>query len=290
MVIVKVMGGLGNQMFQSALYRSLETEGREVCMDLSHIRKYGNNHNGYELERIFGLKYQEAPETEMKRLADLQLTYWGRLKRKIGGIRKTTHYLEQNYAYKPQILQNENIYLEGYWQTEKYFIKIRETILKDFTFPEIEDEKNKRLMENIQHSNSVGIHIRRGDYLEDNNLESHGRVCDIKYYQKAVEYIKRHVSKPAFYVFSDDMEWVKENLNLENAQFVNWNHKTDSYRDMQLMSICNHQIIANSTFSWWAAWLNENPQKIVVVPSTWINGMDTPDIWCEEWVKIGEDN
>lgn len=289
MVIVKVMGGLGNQMFQSALYRRFEVEGKEVYMDLSHIKKYGDSHNGYELERIFGLKYQEAPESEMKRLANLQLTYWGRFKRKIGGIRKATHYLEQTYEYKPQILQNENIYLEGYWQTEKYFIDIRKTILKDFIFPGIVDERNKEIIESIDNSNSVGIHVRRGDYLQEENLESRGGICTVKYYQEAVRHIKKYVSEPVFYIFSDDMEWVKENLEVGNAVFINWNHKNDSYRDMQLMSRCKCQIIANSTFSWWAAWLNQNPQKIVVTPSKWMNGKGNPDILCEGWVKMNGD-
>lgn len=289
MVIIKIMGGLGNQMFQAALYKSMEIEGKEVKADLTHIQKYGNNHNGYELKRIFGLNLVEASENEINKYADLQLTLWGRVKRKIGGIRKATHYLEQTYEYKPEILELNTIYLEGYWQTEKYFKNIRSEILKMFTFPNIVGEKNKECLSEVSNSESVAVHIRRGDYLTGDNLDNYGNICTKDYYNSAIDYIRNHVSNPFFYVFSDEIEWVQENFDFGNVRLVNWNSGNNSFLDMQLMSLCKHQIIANSTFSWWAAWLNQNPDKLVIMPAKWMNHIENPDIGCEGWIRLGAD-
>lgn len=289
MVIIKIMGGLGNQMFQAALYKSMEIEGKAVKADLTHIKKYGNNHNGYELQKVFGLDLVEASEKEVKKLADLQLTILGRVKRKLGGIRKATHYLEQTYEYKPEVLETNTIYLEGYWQTEKYFRNIREEILEMFTFPYMEASKNKNCASEILSNESVAVHIRRGDYLSGDNIDNYGNICTKAYYKSAVNYIKSRVSHPVFYVFSDEVEWVKENFDFGNVKFVNWNAGSNSYLDMQLMSLCRHQIIANSTFSWWAAWLNQNSDKIVIMPEKWMNHIENPDIVCEGWIRLGAD-
>lgn len=165
MVIVKIMGGLGNQMFQGALYRQFELLGAEVKADLSALEKYGNVHNGYELEQIFGIRFDRADEWEVKEYADSQLTVPARIKRKLFGIRKASHYIEQQYKFNPKILELRDIYLEGYWQSERYFENIRELIQKQYTFPVTQSLENKNILNQILKSNSVSIHIRRGEVL-----------------------------------------------------------------------------------------------------------------------------
>ena len=134
--------------------------------------------------------------------------------------------------------------------------------------------------------NSVSIHVRRGDYLNGYYYETLGKICDIAYYQRAIGTIKERVDNPHFYIFSDDPDYVTENLTIENATFVNFNRGNDSWQDMYLMSQCKHNIIANSTFSWWGAWLNNNPQKVVVAPSHWFANMDNDEIVLPEWIRL----
>ena len=134
--------------------------------------------------------------------------------------------------------------------------------------------------------NTVSLHIRRGDKMSEANMKIYGGICTEEYYRKAVDYIKARVDDPTFVVFSDDIEWTKDNIHLDNCVYVDWNKGEDSWQDMCLMSFCKHNINANSTFSWWGAWLNSNPDKIVVVPSAYIQGVCTPDIWPEKWIKM----
>ena len=160
------------------------------------------------------------------------MLFRSRVKRKIGGIRKATHYLEQTYEYKPEILELNTIYLEGYWQTEKYFKNIRSEILKMFTFPNIVGEKNKECLSEVSNSESVAVHIRRGDYLTGDNLDNYGNICTKDYYNSAIDYIRNHVSNPFFYVFSDEIEWVQENFDFGNVRLVNWNSGNNSFLEI----------------------------------------------------------
>ena len=157
-----------------------------------------------------------------------------------------------------------------------------------FTFPNIVGEKNKECLSEVSNSESVAVHIRRGDYLTGDNLDNYGNICTKDYYNSAIDYIRNHVSNPFFYVFSDEIEWVQENFDFGNVRLVNWNSGNNSFLDMQLMSLCKHQIIANSTFSWWAAWLNQNPDKLVIMPAKWMNHIENPDIGCEGWIRLGD--
>ena len=179
--------------------------------------------------------------------------------------------------------------MDGFWQSDKYFLKYESEIRKDFSFPSFTDRVNINLLSEIINSNSVSIHIRRGDYIQMNSaIESHP-LCSIKYYQSAISKIKEIIEKPKFYFFSDDIEWVKNQFfSVENAIFVNHNKGKDSYKDMQLMANCKHNIIANSSFSWWGAWLNPNPKKIVIAPKNWFKdtSIDTSDLIPSTWIRL----
>ena len=137
--------------------------------------------------------------------------------------------------------------------------------------------------------NAVSLHIRRGDYLQPQHWATTGSVCQLPYYRNAIAEMNKRVSAPSYYVFSDDIAWVKENLSLPNAVYIDWNKGEDSWQDMMLMSYCKHHIICNSTFSWWGAWLNPREDKTVIVPCRWFQHSETPNIYPAGWVKVAID-
>lgn len=284
MIIVKLQGRLGNQMFQYALARKLQKQGKEVYID-SSILKFDGNHN--ELGIFEGTNHiVEADIQAVKELGDCKKTFLAKVKRKLFGYKKT-HILENGYGYHPEVFDLDHVYLEGYWQTEKFFKDIEQVIREDFQFSTIVDPQNKEMLQKIETCQAVSMHIRRGDYLSEKNAPMHGNICTKAYYDKAISYMKEKVENPIFFVFTDDAKWAgQEYGNTEEFVIVDINHGDNSYRDMQLMSLCKHHIIANSSFSWWGAWLDANPEKIVVAPSKWFNLAETPDVWCEEWMRM----
>lgn len=161
------------------------------------------------------------------------------------------------------------IYYSGVLYDSNLIEKIYKFLIKDFEFPKLTDVKNTEILKKIESCNSVSIHIRRGDYL---NHPLFGEICNKEYYRKAIKIIENKVKKPVFFIFSNDIEWVKENIKIDNeSYYIDWNlEEKDSYKDMQLMSRCKHNIIANSSFSWWGALLNTNKEKIVILPKQWI--------------------
>lgn len=175
----------------------------------------------------------------------------------------------------------------GYWQTEEYFKHIRPLILKTFRFnPEKLSKLSTACYHKIQEECSVSVHIRRGDYLFENNKQRFYGICDLNYYKRAILLMQEKVHYSRFYVFSDDIEWAKENIQISNAVFIDWNVGKDAWQDMFLMSQCKHNIIANSTFSWWGAWLNTNPDKLVISPSHFMNTNKKSDIIPAGWLTI----
>jgi hypothetical protein len=288
MIIVRIIGGLGNQMFQYALYRSLKEKGREVKMDLSGFANYGL-HNGYELSSIFEVKESIASEHEIKMLSDSSEDFFNKAKRKLMG-RKKSHFIQQEFRFIPQVIELENVYLDGYWQSEKYFKDNKDAIKNDFQFKNTLDAHNQEIVNKMNQTNSVSIHVRRGDYISDSQAAKvHGGITTLAYYKKAIDMINDKVDNPVFFIFSDDIAWVRENINLKNSYFIDWNQGKDSYKDLQLMSNCKHNIIANSSFSWWGAWLNKNDSKIVVSPNKWFNTKNAEDVISDDWVKINVD-
>lgn len=267
MKIIKLQGGLGNQMFQYAFGKAVANLGQKTYYDISWFSKEHKDtaHRNFDLE-VFNVKIKPS-------------SWWQKPLCRIVK-EKTTN------VYEPELLEQKgNVYYSGYFQSERYFSAIRTEILKDFSLKNpINDDKNLALLKQIKAENSVSMHIRRGDYVKLSHIYG---VCSLAYYRNAAEYICRRVSNPHFYIFSDDMAWVKENLHI-NAPccLVDINNATTAYLDMELMKTCKHNIIANSSFSWWGAWLNANPQKIVICPDTWYADNRKTDIVPPQWIRL----
>ena len=281
MKVVKILGGLGNQMFQYAFYLALANKYNNVKIDISDFRNY-ELHNGLELENVFDIKLQKASRF-ITELLDPSYRAWGYRKlRRILNL-KNTLAVEQNFfSFDKHILNDpkSRIYW-GYWQNTKYFEHLANKIRKCFMFKKPLTGKNEQIAEIISCCESVSIHIRRGDYIGHDLL---GGICDLDYYKQAISVIENSVSTPNFFIFSNDIEWCEENLNIKDAHYISWNKNNDSYIDMQLMSLCKHNIIANSSFSWWGAWLNSNENKIIISPKKWTNN-SVNTLALEEWIK-----
>lgn len=281
MNIIKFQGGLGNQMFQYALYRRFQLDEIPVKADLLWYM-----HNRSTAERKIELAHFPIElKTCSKMDAYIRNNTFTRVLFKHFDISLGFYRERMDGYYDESIMSKRNIFLTGYWQTEKYFSQIRKQLLVDFTFPKTCNEWEMRMEQQIWKSKAISIHIRRGDYL--NNVEVYGNICTEEYYKKAIRYIRKHVQEPVFFVFSDDVEWSKKFLAVERDMvFVENPDRDRAIMDMYFMSICCHNIIANSSFSWWASWLNQNENKIVVAPARWINNSETPDIYCESWVRL----
>lgn len=285
MIVIEASGGLGNQMFQYALYKKLESMNKDVAIDTSFFR---SKQNLRELEiGVFGVQYKSITDREAAciRGYGYRDTILDKISYKLKP-KKYSIYRDKIEMFQPEILNMDNVYLSGYWQCEKYFSNIRNILLKEFSFPEQAGSRNVDLCKEIHNRNSVSIHVRRSDYLEEQNLKVYGNICTEKYYKNAVTYMKNHVKESHYYVFTDDIEWTKNFFKGDCYTIVDQNHGKDSYIDMFLMSQCKHNIIANSSFSWWGSWLNENPDKIVVSPDRWFNNHEKAPILCDNFIKI----
>lgn len=290
MIIVRVTGGLGNQMFQYAMYKSLEKKGKLVKLDSKSFYETKKEHNGYELERIFDIKPNKPTKEDLEKFDENNISTLFKIKRKLFGDKKFV-YDTKEYVFNKDVYKLKNSYLNGYWQSIKYFEGIENDIKKDFRFKNQLDNKNLEILNEIENSNSISIHIRRGDYMSPENYNMYGCIATPTYYKKAIKVIEEKVENPTFFVFSNDMDWVKKNIQINSRVFyIDINSGNGSYKDMQLMSNCKHNIIANSSFSWWGAWLNENKNKIVVAPKKWINREDVDsdkiELFCEGWTLL----
>ena len=292
MIIVYLKGGLGNQMFQYALGRHLaEIHKTELKLDISAYDYDGPL--GYSLG-IFNTVQSFAAEEEIKKLKHLDQSDFQKWLHNLfhshPKISKT--FIRWNKPeFNPKILSlPNNIYLEGYWNSEKYFKNIEKIIRREFTIKIPQTGKNKELAETISSKQSVSIHIRRGDYVLDKQTNQTHGTCGLDYYHRCIESLARSIPEPHFFVFSDDPDWCRNNLRPSYPiTFVSHNDMAHSYEDMRLMSRCKHNIIANSTFSWWAAWLNPNNDKLVYAPKKWFNNESgrkhSNDIIPPQWIK-----
>lgn len=289
MKIVNILGGLGNQMFQYALYLALREKFKNevVKVDRSCFKGYPL-HNGFELDKIFQVDCEFANWKDLVRVSYPYLNYRCWQIGKCFLLRRKTMCIEpKNMDLKQDIFDiQHDCFYDGYWQHEEYFKDIRSVILKAFTFPILKD-KNLEIWKVVQKSNSASIHVRRGDYL---NHPYYKDICELDYYHKAIQYLKDVVAPDVFLVFSNDTEWCRNHLQslLNDVQviYVDWNTGSNSYIDMQLMSGCKYNIIANSSFSWWGAWLNTNEDKIVIAPKKWMNIDLKVDPICTSWKRI----
>jgi hypothetical protein len=293
-IIVRLMGGLGNQMFQYATaLRLAHANETEVKIDLSWY--LNNNQRRFELG-CFRIKESFVTHAEMARLPKIPKSrIRSVLNRLFTRIRKCGSYnivRESKLSFNSRIMSlPDNVVLIGYWQSYKYFEDIRCVLLAVFRPKKQLSKANEILRKSIEDSLSVGIHVRRGDYVDHRRRHKIHGSCEPDYYRKSIDYIAGRVQNPDFFVFSDDINWARQNLSISrDARFVDLNSASDDWMDMVLMSHCKHNIIANSSFSWWAAWLNQNPDKIVVGPSKYYAkealNKTTEDLFPRDWVRI----
>lgn len=284
--IVKFNGGLGNQMFQWAFGYALEKEtGVETLFDMSFFeKKYARP---YELD-IFNLKVNFAENILLKLQLKLMWKFRKNLKNK--SFLGLTFFSEPHFEYYKYALKvKPNTYIEGFFQTEKYFKKYEEEIRQAFMFKNKPEKFNQDIIDEMENSNSVSIHIRRGDYVQKKRYQDVYATCSMDYYKRGADYIAQKFERPKLFVFSDDIQWVRANWDLPyETVFIDNNSGDKSFEDMRLMSNCKHNIIANSSFSWWGAWLNKNPQKIVIAPQKWFNDkkINQEDVIPETWIRL----
>lgn len=293
MVSVCLQGGLANRMFQYAFYRSVIAKGWPASVDnYSFTPRKRMTFEAVNLKDAFpDLEIYYTPNGKFR----FSCVYGvkGKILRCLNNIITKEKYLfEPFFKYCPHIYDSisDNCQMIGLWQTEEYFSDIVDDIRKQFTFLPFTEEKNLKVCDLMKTENSVAIHIRKGnDYINDKLWDG---TCPVGYYYDAIDYIKKYVKDPHFYLFTDNLQWVKDNIRDINYTVVDWNPIKGKYnfRDMQLMSCAKHNIISNSSYSWWGAWLNPYPGKIVVAPKVWFNpqieSYRDNNIVCDDWISI----
>jgi len=292
MIVSNIIGGLGNQMFQYSAGRALSLRlGQPLKLDARDFSGY-KLHQGFELGRLFNCDTEIATDDDLRFVLGWQRTKLVQrvLRRpQLKSLRYKSYIVEPCFNYWGGINNlKDDVYLDGYWQSEKYFVEFADKIREDFTFKLPFSVQNAEIAQQISQVNAVSLHVRRGDYA--NNLKTtatHG-LCSLEYYRAAIDYVSAQVSQPCFFIFSDDIAWVKANLLINSPTvFIDHNANQESYNDMRLMSLCKHNIIANSSFSWWGAWLNPNIEKIVIAPKQWFSKpTDTRDLIPASWVRV----
>jgi len=289
MIITKLQGGLGNQIFQYTFGKSLAKKNNtDLKLDLSFYNDKQNN-----LQRNYSLKYFNTKENIAldKETKKLKKNEWKDGRRSffhnLFFANKSIYIKEKQFNFDKKILKTtEDIYLDGYWQSEKYFKDIEKIIKKELTLKERLSNRAKEIAKEIKNSNSISIHVRRGDYVKNPRTNSHHGLCSISYYEKSIKKITQQTQNTHFFIFSDDIKWAKKNLKTSSpTTFV---EDSKDHEDLILMSLCKHNIIANSSFSWWGAWLNNNPNKIIIAPQKWFNDpkRNTVDLIPKSWIRI----
>lgn len=278
MVIVKVMGGLGNQLQQYALYRKLESIGRDVALDVSWFKENGGQQSvlakrELELAYFDGLAYRAASPDQIRRvlgrLWEEPESVTAKIRRKV--FPGANPCFEEWDLYHEQVFRFTDKYLVGYWACEKYYADILNGLRQEIRFPVCEDEEIRRRNEDaaarMRSVESVSVHIRRGDYLDPANQALFGGISTDAYYEAAMRYIRERYPEARFFFFSDDVAYVREHYAGAGCEVIDWNEGRYSFYDMMLMSCCRHNICANSTFSFWGARLNDNATKCMIRPS-----------------------
>lgn len=293
MVIVKIVGGLGNQLFQYAAARRLSIlHQTELKLDISafeHYAWHAYSLRPFCIQEVFATpeEIQKVKGTSRKGISRIVSS----LNQRYNPYFRSPVFEEADFGpFDPRISRTpRDIYLSGYWQSEKYFADIQDVIRREFAIRYEQDDQSQELAQMIANTQSVSLHVRRGNYVSISQINSKHGTCSIEYYQECVKRIGQKLNSPHLFVFSDDPSWVKANLRLEYpTTYVVHNDASRDYEDLRLMSMCQHQIIANSTFSWWGAWLNPNPGKIVLAPKRWFvdSTIDTRDLFPNDWIRI----
>jgi hypothetical protein len=277
-IVAGLAGGLGNQMFQYAAGRRLAlARGTSLKLDRAPLvgsgRAYALDH--LLIEASFAAP-EEIPPRKRRRRAALACLLPGR---RGGGAATATRVRQRGSGFDPAVLDlPDDVYLDGYWQSERYFQDIADTIRRDFTFAAPPVGRNAELLEAIDAAPAASVHVRRGDYVSDPKTNAYHGVCGGEYFARCAEEILDRAGAAHFFVFSDEPEWARANLRLPaTATVVDHNPPEDGHEDLRLMSRCRHHVIANSSFSWWAAWLNPRPDKLVFAPRHWFGSPDLDD-------------
>jgi hypothetical protein len=283
------VGGLGNQLFQYAAGRSLALKkNTSLALDAFGYDREpeGTIKRSYGLH-LFNICAPLATVEQINKIAHLSLT--DRILEKLAFRSRPSYYREPFFHFDPEFFKSSaSTILEGYWQSEQYFKDISPTVRADLRLVAPLSAAALEMASLIASRKSISLHIRRGDFANNPKTFDYHGVCEPGYYREAVRKITERHSDLEIFVFSDDMDWAKRHITTDLPMtFVNDAGRND-YEDLYLMSLCKHNIIANSSFSWWGAWLNNNPGKIVIAPARWFNGSDadTKDLLPEEWIKV----
>lgn len=295
MITINIIGGLGNQMFQYAFgYAISKEKSVKIKLDTSGFDVY--DLRSYELS-LFNIEENSDLKPAyiflLNQLNGKNNTLLIKTFRKMlrGLLRFTSFYYQEKkeFVFDKDVFNIKiDTYFYGYWQNEKYFKKYRKELLEIFTLKNIHP-KTIEYQQQIVKSDAVSIHIRRGDYVTDTHTNSVHGTCDVRYYKRAVMEVLKNKKQAHFFIFSDDLDWAKKNLDfIDNKTFVRLESEIPDHEEMHLMSKCKHNIIANSSFSWWGAWMNKNSTKIVIAPKKWFKNskMNQSQIVPHDWIKI----
>ncbi|MBO5031575.1 MAG: alpha-1,2-fucosyltransferase [Lachnospiraceae bacterium] len=267
MIIIHVMGGLGNQLYQYALSEKLKSLGKTVKLDLYAYRQaQGEEREWRELELAWleGPEYEVCTMQERTDFLDNSMKLPDRVRRKLFGRKNRT--VEETKDYMPELYEMDDVYLYGFWGCDRYYVDILPLLQEKIRFPKSSNPLNERTIAHMEQEQSVSIHIRRKDYLTVADGRRYMGICTDAYYASAVHYIRNHIENPVFYIFSDDIDYARAHFADENMHIVDWNTGRESMYDMELMSRCKYNICANSTFSIWGARLNRYPRKLMLRP------------------------
>ncbi len=294
MIIVKLMGGLGNQMFQYATAKRLADKIQTTL--LLDVSTYDNmasidTPRHYELS-CYKISAKTANEHDLGRMLPqgYHAGLFYKITRRLGIDKRLRPLGEPNKSFYDIMLRaRDNTYIVGWWQNERYFKDVRKILLEEFEPKEI-SSYSKQLLKMVKASSSVSIHVRRGDYATNKNANKEHGLLPISYYERSIKFLRDRQAELRFFVFSDDIDWCKNNLRLGNRPvFVEGNVTDKSHEDIYLMQHCKHNIIANSSFSWWGAWLNDNPGKIVIAPKNWFRNKASnseTEIVPRRWIRL----
>lgn len=302
MIIVKIQGGLGNQLFEYAYGRAISERYKvPLKLDLTNY-DFANAHDespDKKFNRGYGIsRFNTIGEIATKN----EIQIFNKYKRRPGKIwylynkfiADPALYLEEsqfNYsekcAFPDALKKGKSVYADGFWQTEKYFKDIEQIIRRELTLRHAPDTRHEQMISLMKDTESICLHVRRGNFLIPQYNKHHG-ICPPDYYERAVKAITKKIKKPHFFIFSDDMTWVKENLSLDfPTTYVDINGPEKDYEDIRLMSSCKHHILANSSFSWWGAWLSNNKSQIVFYPSKIVRkNWNMQDFAPKKWNRI----
>ena len=292
MIIIKAMGGLGNQLQQYALYEKMVSLGKEVAFDTSWFEDTALQNSmlaprKLELSYFPGLSYRKASAEDIAKVYGKD-DIWGKLIRK--AVPGANHRFYESEMYHSEVFEKDTAYLEGYWAAEKYYADILPLLREKLYFPAPNEENSKLAAQIKAAPYSVSMHVRRGDYLDPANKAMFGDICTPAYYDAGIARIKKEYPDALFFVFSDDPAYVREHYASPEFVSVDINHGEDSFFDIYLMSLCDANICANSTFSFWGARLNPSPRKIMIRPSIHKNSQvfvpeQMHDLW-KNWLLI----